>query len=170
MPTLLHLEPQPRFPYDDLTDDNAELLGLLLGNAEWVASGHLAAENARPVFRIGHQSIIRASHRLDYDDSQGVAFDKGISMFEAMSAMVNPTPPGTSAFKMSDISGALTAVYDAEEVRQYFMDAYDCFRHENPLAAEVVRTASRLSAAMAERAVLAAAISRHFEIDTSDAA
>lgn len=170
MGALLHLESQPRFPYDDLTENNAEFLQLILANDELMSRGHVAAEDIRPVFKVGHRSILSAGQRLDYETSQGEALDKGSAMFEAMSAMVNLTPSASSAFKMRDIGAALEGAFDESWVRGYFLDAYDCFRNENPLAAEVVRSASRLSSSMAEYAVLGAAISRHFEIDTIEAA
>jgi hypothetical protein len=170
MGTLLHLEPQPRFPYDDLTESNAEFLQLILANDEIASRGHAEAENARSVFKIGHQILLRAGQRLDYESSQGEAMDKGTAMFEVMSAMVNVAPAASSQFKVRDIGAALEGVFDEEWVRNYFIDSYDCFRHENPLAADVVRSASRLSSSMAEYAVLGAAISRHFEIDTIEAA
>ncbi len=170
MGALLHLEPQPHFPYDDLTEENAELLQLILANGELVSRGHIAAEEVRPVFKIGHQSILRAGLRLDYDGSRGEAIDKGAAMFEAMSAMVNTTPSASSAFKLRDIGAALDGAFDDTWVRDYFLDSYECFKNETPVAAEVVRSASRLGTSMAEYAVLGAAISRHFEIDTIEAA
>ncbi|HRJ05996.1 MAG TPA: hypothetical protein PK096_00290 [Candidatus Saccharibacteria bacterium] len=163
---LKEFESQPDFPKVDLTDDNAAFLELMLANGDIVAQVHLEAENTWRVFKIGHQSILRAVPRLDYDSTQDKAIDYGTSMFETMSALVN-SKPGDNIFKISDMASALGGVFDEAWLRKYFLDAYDCFQNQTPRAAEVVRSASRLNSALTEYAVLGAAISRHFDIDSA---
>jgi|GEM_PF-1290720 len=170
MVTLLQAEAQPRFPYDDLTESNASALELMLANRDVIDVNHTMAETIRRVFKVGHSSISLAGRILEYDPGPLRAIDHGVAMYEAMSAIVNVTPGNTNMLRMSELSAGIEGTYDAEKIRQYFIDAYDCMRDENPLAAQVVRDASRLPGPMAEYAVMGAGVSRHFEIDTNLAA
>lgn len=167
--SLLQTESQPGFPYDDLTAGNASVLELLLANKDLVDVNHIAAESVRRVYKVGHKSITVAGRILEFEARQLRAIDQGAAMYEAMSAMVNVTPGNTSVFKMSDFSAGLEGEYDSDKIQQYFTDAYDCFRNENPIAVQVLRDASRLPEPMAEYAVMGAGVSRHFEIDTNEA-
>lgn len=158
------LSPQPRFPREDLTDENASLLELMMANHELLERSHTAVEQLSYLFQVGHKSIrSRASHLFD-DTDRIAALDHGITSFEAITAMVD----GSSM--VSDIipvhNQALRIMHmDETELGSHIDQALDDFRQQTPRTAEVVRaSSSRFHGPLTTYALLGAAMSRHFEL------
>ncbi|MCB9819797.1 hypothetical protein H6796_00605 [Candidatus Nomurabacteria bacterium] len=72
------ITPQEDFPRVDLSEENAELLELMLANLELVNSGHEMGEGVSWMFRVGHPAVVVGLGRI-YDKPELLeAIDHGV--------------------------------------------------------------------------------------------
>lgn len=160
------LTPQTDFPRVDLSEDNADMLELLMANVGIVQEQHDAIENLSWIFRVGHVAILHSAGRVYENDDRLVAVNHGVAMFEAITAMVDgiaavsdPTPVNNQASRLIQLDG--------RGVDDYFESSLESFKSDTPRTAEVVRTSSsRFHGPLVSYALLGAAMSRRFELDS----
>lgn len=168
MSIITGLEAQPRFPYEDLTDNNADMLELMLANIELVEHGHTAAEDVSWVFRVGHPALMDGIDRV-YDAPKVDAVNHGITTFEALSAMVTSETPLTHDFFVANARAAeLSAKFKERDLRDYIDRSIEAFQTETPKTTEIVaRSSRRFYGSLTHYAVLGAALSRQFELESA---
>ena len=156
--------PQPNFPTEDLSEDNAGLLELMMANRDLLMRSHDTVEQLSYLFLVGHKSINTTVKHVFDDDHYLEALDHGIATFEAITAMVD------GHALVSDIipvhNQALTLIHlDQHELDDHFDASLAEFRQQNPRTAEVVRSSSaRFHGHLTTYALLGAAMSRKFEL------
>lgn len=158
---------QPDFPDVDLTEDNAQMLELMLSNYELVMGGHKAAEEASSVMRINHPAVVCGARRIYDDDRRVQAIDHGVAVFEAAHAYVVGKPLTTEA-------GDVTREYNAAKVgallvphdlSDYMDESVEALRHDAPRLAELSRvTSRRFYSNLTEYAVLGTAMARRLAV------
>lgn len=167
MPTFITgLESQPDFPVADLSESNAELLELMLANADLVRQGHLRAEQASWIFRAGHPAMRTAASRIFSDSSYTGAFDHGISSYETIAAFIQTTPEPSDMFAVNANAIGISSKMQDDKLYNYIDFAAQKFEYELPRTAEVVLVSSqRVYREIARYAVYGAAMARQFELD-----
>ncbi len=167
MKFIAGLEMQPNFPYEDLSDVNADLLELMLANHEFVMTGHREAERYANMFRCAHSAIQQGADRL-YDDPERIAaISHGVAVLEAASSMVGALPSGRE-YDITSQSVAIASVLREPDLHKYISDATELLREETPRLAELSRTVSRrFYRHLATYAELGTAIERQFVLDTT---
>ncbi|AHB42746.1 hypothetical protein RAAC3_TM7C00001G0909 [Candidatus Saccharibacteria bacterium RAAC3_TM7_1] len=165
MSIITGLELQPRFPHEDLSDTNADLLELMLANPDVVHQGHLQGERFSWAFRVGHPAAVRGSGRIYENDLHIEAIDHGVASFEAMAMLVG-AEISEDEFTVNANAVALVSQLKEFKLQHYLDFALDSFREDTPRAVEVVNLASRrFYGALTSYALLGAAIARQFELD-----
>lgn len=114
---LIALEPQPFFPYTDLSDDNSDMLREILAHGNAARTGlqaqseHLA-EAQRYIHYIADFALKLSGIATRYDEDELAAFSHGFATFETINIVVKPTG-------MYDMAAARRAVH------QLFVDSTD---------------------------------------------
>jgi hypothetical protein len=86
--SLVTLEPQYDFPRKNISENNANLLELLLLNQETVVLSHTIAEGFSHLYKTGHR-VLSDVAAIELDDAQRArASSHGITASEVISAMV----------------------------------------------------------------------------------
>lgn len=166
MSIAIALEAEPNFPRQDLSDNNAMLLELMLTNADIVTAGHTNAEKISWVFRAGHPAMRYAANRIITGSDRVVAFDHGISSYETIAALLDTVPDYCDMFTINANAVALTSGFPDLKLDNYVENAYRDFLNDMPRTAEVVLTSSRrFHPSAATYAVAGAAVARQFELD-----
>jgi hypothetical protein len=162
---LTGLTQQHEFPRVDLTDDNADLLELMMANTGIVDTSHQTIEDMSWIFRVGHVSLMKGAAEIYPASERLAAINRGVTTFEAITGIVggiammsDPTPVNRQFSKLR--------AFGSNEIGDYYDSALQSFTTETPRAAEVVRISSaRFHGPLTSYAVLGAAISRQFELD-----
>lgn len=167
MKILTGIGAQPNFPAEDLTDENASVLELLLGNSLVVQQGHDQAERHNWVFRIGHPTAVRSAQRL-YDGSYIDAVEHGVAVFEAMNvAVVGMHAAQTDVFKVNSNAYDLLAGFSDGRLRNETIDALQQFMEDLPRTAEVIASTSRRYVGpLTDYALLGASIEQKMILDS----
>jgi hypothetical protein len=161
------VEPQPRFPSEDLSDANTLVLELLLANASQLEFGHTNAEKLAWVYRVGHPAVLQACENVELAEQKLRAVNLGISSFEAISMFVHHLPDTIDKVVESNASG-LALKFSRNQVLDYFSDARERFNEEMPRTAIVIHeAASRFYGPIASYAIDGAAMARQFELDAA---
>lgn len=93
MGPLAILEPQENFPGRDLTDDNAELLKLLLEDSPEIEAHARYLENHQRSIHALVQTALTHNHYEMVESTEDFqAFTRGFATFEAIIAVVKPNP------------------------------------------------------------------------------
>lgn len=158
------LTPQPNFPREDLTADNALLLELLIANPDLAQVSHQVSEELSWVFRVGHPAILQGMQRL-YDDPTCIgAINNGVMMFETTTAMVAATPKAGDWIKVIRNGSELATRSNSNTLNEQIEDAVADFRRDLPLTGEVIAAASeRFFPQLTAYSLLGAALSYQFE-------
>lgn len=159
---------QPDFPKEDLTDENAAILELMLSNRNLVAENHTASEQLSWVFRVGHPLIARISGGILDHDSRFEALDHGAAVYEAMSLFLAAVPTQTS--ELFSVQTQATAWLNASpsKLTGYQEEAYAAFSGNLPRAKELVSdVSSRFYPHLTNYAILGASMAHQFELDTA---
>ncbi len=155
---------QPNFPREDLTDENADLLELMIANHEIRTSSHEAVERMSWVFRIGHPSILFSAAKIYDEDERLTAIHHGVVSFEAITAMVGGNAIVSDIVPTNREASRLLHLEEVE-LESYIDQAVDGLKYETPRTAEVVHaSAARIHTALTSYALLGAAMSREFEL------
>lgn len=158
------LDRQPKFPREDLTDTNAELLAVVLMNRRVLNRGHHFAEREYSIFRATHPALDRASDNLFDAPDALMAVNFGIRALEAMTLLVDAEDVKADIDILKTNINSIVAVHNRGGVTEYFEQAQANFLHETPRTAGVIsESASRYYDP--RFAVLGGAVARQFEID-----
>ncbi len=162
---LIGLRHQPNFPREDLLEDNADVLEMLLSNLQIVEQGHVAAESASWLFTVGHPVASRVGKSIRAENIFHI--DIGIRMFEAISTLISTPPERVAPFAAERTVIEILHGSDREtEVKNYGFDAVETMVEEVPIASGVVRRAAeRHCGHLTTYALLGAALIRQFELD-----
>ena len=167
MKLVMGLQPQPEFPRQDLSEDNAQLLELMLANEMILADGHGAAERVSWAYKVGHPAIRRAGLRSAVLGHQIEAVNHGVMVYESMAAMLQAAPTRCDTFTVNTNACALVTGLDDDGLFDYIDKAYQQFGVDMPLAAEVVENCSeRFYPHLGNCAVIGAGLARQFELDS----
>ena len=163
---LTGLTPQTDFPRVDLNEQNADLLELMMANVGILQQHHDIVEDISWIFRVGHRAILHSTAKV-YDDSDRLAaVNHGVAMFEAITAMVDGIAAVSDPTPVNNQAGRLIRL-DTTEVSNYFDSSVESFKTETPRTAEVIRASSaRFQGPLTTYALLGAAMSRQFELDS----
>lgn len=163
---LTGIRPQPEFPNEDLSEDNATLLEFMMANVDLVYESHRMVEQASIVLRISHPSILHATGRV-YDETERLAaVNHGVSIFEAINAIVG-SKAVSSDYATADRHNSQLINLRQSKLTDYFEDALGEFTSTTPRTAEVVRaSSSRFYDPLTTYSILGAAMSRKFELDS----
>jgi hypothetical protein len=157
---------QANFPKVDLSDDNATLLELMMSNVGILRESHEVVERASWIFRVGHATILHSAKRVYDEGSRMSAVNHGVTTFEAITAMVGGIAAVSDPTPVNRQSSRLT-LFDPNELGNYIDSALDSFRSDMARTAEVVRSSSsRFHGPLTSYAILGAAMSRQFELDS----
>jgi hypothetical protein len=170
MSLITGIEAQPNFPKEDLTDDNAAILELLLSNRDLVGESHVISEQTSWIFKVGHRVIATVASGILEKDDRLEALDHGTTIFEAMSGLLTATPVNSSALFAVETQAAAWTQADAAQSADYQQEAYEAFHRDLPKAEEVVTiAAARFYPHFTGYALIGAAMARQFELDCIDA-
>lgn len=160
------IESQPRFPQEDLTEDNAALLELMLANPDIAKLGHAKGEQFVPAFQLIHPAALRGTARVHEEPARLEALDHGIASFETLCLLLasnmnaHPRVAAVIAARFAGHAAAITSV------EQYLYGSLETMRDEMPLTTEVVSESSRrFFGYFTEYALLGAALARQMELD-----
>jgi hypothetical protein len=166
MSIITGIEAQPNFPREDLTDDNAAILELLLSNRDLVGESHAISEQTSWVFRVGHRVVNTVAAGVLERDGRLEAVNHGTTVYEAMSALLTAAPTDTNELFAVEKQAAAWTEADTTNAVTYQQEAYAAFHQDLPRAKEVVEAAaSRFYPHFTGYALLGAAMARQFEID-----
>lgn len=159
------LEPQPKFPHEDVSEANAQMLELLLASDALVESGHVNAEQLSPFFKLGHPSIDIVALRLDDSPYHQAAISSGVASMETIKGLLDAFPLTDSAAVHINTTALTSSMHD-RNVRTYADSAYDSFVADVPRAAEVIQVANRRRHGyFLSYALLGAALAYQLELD-----
>lgn len=165
---LTILEHQPDFPEVDLTEGNAVFFENFLQNERLVELSHPSAEANQLLFKIAHLAAYQAKDSFR-DDTHHAGFVDGFTKFELMASILAPNPYPIADRSVIIASRKLVDVLHSEKLTTYLGDAYDEFRQQQPIAAEVIEIAAkRFHPGLAYYAVMGAGIERQFELETRE--
>lgn len=171
MKLLLGLESQPNFPHEDLTDDNAAMLELLLQNEAVLLEGHKTAEAAAWVYGKAHPALRQAGERLEAVEPHLAAFSHGIAAYETVAALVQAKPVPWSGENLLVVESKALEVRTGlgeSALLGYMDDASEQFKAEMPNTVEVVQeSAKRLQLDVAGYAIIGAGVARQFELSAA---
>ncbi len=160
------LDEQPGFPNEDLSEDNAKYLGLILSKVSILAKSHKLAETAYPIFIGTHRPLYIAAEHL-YDDPDALrAVNFGIVAFEAAMLLVDsdvPTP--VPECLESNVNGIVNPA-NRNGVDDYFQQSHAELVEKMPQTAAVI--AEGAASRHGERfplAILGGAVAWRFEQD-----
>lgn len=167
---LVTLRPQDEFPRVDVTEPNADMLELLLLHRETITLSHASAEHINFLYKLGHASLTLAAAGYLAETVQTEAFSFGISTFEAVAALVRPSP-GEASGKKSFIHHIVLTTH--KKLDENFIgavsDAREVFEEEMPRTTQLVgQSASRFCRDYMDYAVSGAALARQLEIDATN--
>jgi hypothetical protein len=164
MGLITGIVPQEAFPRQDISAANAAVLALMLANADFLGLGHERAESMARLYQMGHAAMRIAGQHLPESD-QSSALDHGITIYEAMAALVRPASlPGGNVIAVSQNAGAIQ-VMPSGELFDLLGQAEAAFRNETPNTRVVVsEAAERFYPHQIHYAVCGAALARQFEL------
>jgi hypothetical protein len=165
MGLITGLTTQEVFPREDLTEDNAALLELVLSNEQLRAEGHVLAVQSVWAYQIGHRAIMAAGRQLDdFDAARRRAFAGGIITYEATSAYVRLVPPDYDR-RAVRTAAAEMSMADRAEFFAYLEEADGHFRAHLPNTLAVVQGAVELTSMhLTEYAIHGAALACQLEL------
>ncbi len=159
---------QPDFPKEDLTEENAALLELLLSNEMLVAESHATSEQMSWVFKVGHKVVNKVSGSVLDHDNRFEALDHGAAVYEAMSLLLAAVPTRADGTFVVQAQAAAWLRADSNKLIDYQEEAYAAFNNNLPRAKEVVGgVCSRFYPRLTNYAILGAAMAHQFELDTA---
>ena len=160
--------PQPDFPRSDLTQDNADMLELLLQNKDMRNLAHMQAELHAPHYKLAHQALISLGGRLDQQRSiKGI--DAGAAIYEAVTALVRPAIPEVSELKVYHQLRGIYAIKDQDEAMNRILEARSKFDGEQVRTRNLVlEVVSRSPFPIGDAALMGAALSRELDLNIMD--
>lgn len=169
MGIIIGVESQPQFPVEDISDNNASMLELMLANNDIVQMGHIEVEKIAWVFRVGHPAVVRSLGRI-YDESERLnAIDHGVAVFEAASSLLCNAPSGEESVVNTN-AVALVRGFSERKLSDYVDTAYQDFVTSLPNTRDIVASSSeRFYPERGNYAVLGAALVRQFQLDANPA-
>ena len=170
MPLITGIEAQPNFPHEDLTDDNAAMLELLLSNLGVVTECHSMSESTSWVLKVGHLVVGQVAQKVLERDGRLEALDHGAVAYEALSMLLSTEPVKTTdLFAVHSQVGAWTTA-DTTKAIGFQQEAVESFQRDLPKTKEVIASsAARFFPHFTSYALLGAAMTRQFELDCVDA-
>jgi len=154
---------EPFFPEQDLDEDNARLLAVMLADKRILEPYHQMAESVSRLFEVSHPAV-RQSVRVVFDDvSREKAASFGAAVYEVISGLVIPRQ------RLHDSEHILRVnrfpIEHRDAIGDALVQSYDDFRHSMPNTVDVVESAAEANGTtQSTYAVLGAAVSRLFEL------
>lgn len=167
---LTGIQPQAEFPRVDLTDDNADMLELMLANTQIVNESHRLVEASSWIFRVGHATVMHGTKRTFDADDRLAAVDSGIVTFEALTAMVSGMASTSDMLAVNNQASRLIQA-DGRKLDEYIEASVESFSADMPRTRGVIEQSTRrFHGHLTGYAMLGAAMSRQFELDCMDKA
>lgn len=166
---LEKVEPQPLFPREDLTENNANLLSLVLANLAINSECHEKAELIYPLLAQTHLPLMQASYNQYGQGAVLLAIDHGIQTFEALTFCVRAKHEELNNFVLRKNSAVMLAnsSTSAQTVNNYFLKIHEEFAVQMPNTAEVIIESAGRFTNKSDYVRLGSAIARQFELDCS---
>lgn len=164
------LESQSDFPREDVTENNADMLELLLLHDATIELSHISAEKISYLYRLGHKTLVITAEP-HFDDSQrSAAFSQGIKTFEAIAALIRPdfdiSKHGNKPHIDSEIIG--TRQHLTDEFMGTVEHVRDQFTSELPRTKTLIgQSATRFCRNYQDYAITGAAVARWLELDAT---
>ena len=147
------------FPRRDLSDDNAQMLEVMLSNPHVLNIFHETAESVNAVYRVGHP-IVKITIEQLYDSQHAWAASVGTAVYEAIAALVQKPTTDISPVMLEHLQSP-----DSTEALVYTLQSeLQAFYRDMPNTAAVVESASSRVTADTTYAVLGAVVTRNFEL------
>lgn len=158
--------PQPEFPIEDLTEDNASTVDY------WISNGL----TVQGIFDPDHHAISRKNYHLTPAQLTGRheslyidAVHLGVSLFEAINAAVSGEQSATRLTVVSASMGAYASLMAAQAGKiDHSTDEIDKFRDELVRTADIITSSCDrfIGSGLADYALAGAAIERQLRIDS----
>lgn len=158
------IESQQTFPLSDLTEDNAAILEMILGNNEILRESHAISEKSTILYAQSHFCVNSIAKRLDTQTaSDGANF--GAMIYEVAASFVNPSAMYYD--KLAIVHGVhrLTLSEKNNDTLDILVDARDRLLEECPnLSQLVTEVTGRKSPRLANAALAGAGLMRDSEL------
>lgn len=166
----INLLPQPEFPKQDLTQENAALLGLLLQNGDFRRDFHQAAEHNFKLYSVAHLALITTSRR-ELDETVAKGINIGTTTYESIAAAVRPGSVDYPEQAILEQTGALSLYRHKNQIIDLFVNARDEFIEAQPRTVDVIlEVTGRYNRSLGESAIAGAAVTRQMELQSLPAA
>jgi hypothetical protein len=154
---------QPNFPGEDLTDDNADMLELLMANLRVLDTYHRLIEQESFAFAVGHNALV-GMLKQNYDNKGFIdAFSHGITVFEAITATVGGEIMRSDIQDIMSRAGEVSR-FSGNQITDYHDGAVEDFTKDMPRTANtIVASTSRFHGPLTTYALIGAASSWRFE-------
>lgn len=164
------LEPEDRFPFEDIGVANANLLGVMLASPRVINQAHIAAESTVLLYRIGHRLLNESigDKCWSEDVRHAEVFNHGISVYEAISAFVRPLGAEHNIAKARLVLGQLLEISTDklfEVMTQAEADIATGYPNMNDVLAE---STSYTHPGMEVYATFGLALARQIELQVTD--
>lgn len=167
MDKLAILLPQENFPREDLTDENADLLSILLQNYDAFTRAHTAAEELSILYRVGH-GVLAAAARPHIIQHESNALSHGIGVYEAVSALVSPAERAYRNTMLARPHVEMAYLAINENFDRETGNLVALFKYHRPNTSRVVEeTADRFHGGAVDYAVVGAALAYRLDMGTS---
>lgn len=138
---------QPEFPAADLTDDNAQMLEIMMSDSVTVQAGHATAEGTIKPYSVTHPLIIdRVPRKLPNPEGEATrGLEWGIITLEAITYAVSGMKRslrGSDQLEFQTKINFIEGLWKRNVVGE-LADYRDDFRHEMPNTTQVIEESSR---------------------------
>lgn len=168
---MIRVAPQEQhnFPFEDISDDNAAVLEVLVSDWNTVERAHEISESNVFLYKIAHQALKNIGNGNDFSLAGHAAFSHGAAIYETIATYLrHDTQVNHNYFSViKHTSDLLDLANDGKRAATEFIDARDRFKSEQPNVFEVVKSASSMNGLQMPEDYLAigAAIERQLEIE-----
>lgn len=138
-PSLIYFNPQPEFPVEDISEENAAMAAHYLESApepEVYAARNF--ENLRFLHKIGNSALIGAGIPVEYSESEYRAFCHGFSTMDYLTVLVGSRPYKTIYTEGHAANNFFMQYGDIAELKLQERSEHWIDTHPNTL--EVMRT------------------------------
>src|SRR5690606_5163348 len=126
----------------DLSQKNAEYIGLVLSNRNIFNSSHVLAEKAYGIFHGTHPALRIATKNILHEDHHLRGIEFGIRAFEALTLLVSADAPTVAMESLEDNINNIIDPGNASGVANYFDTSHAKLQAETPSLMEVVQEAA----------------------------
>jgi hypothetical protein len=168
---LISLELQKDFPINDISDDNAATLELLLADSAMREACHSTAERTSSLYKLSHHVLRELIPTIPGMSAQDAHyFNQGVIQYEAAASLIRLDAPG-QADHLDDIDTAGYVMYllHHDDQFNYFDRAHSRLLNDQEKFSEILTSiamrASHSDPRAVENTLFGAAVQRQIEID-----